>query len=512
MIKTLLTAKWVLEGFEGDTPKLHEDAALLVVDGKVAEIGSADRLSAAHPGARREGSNQSAIVPGFINAHHHIGLTPFQLGSPDHPLEYWFVSRLGLRALDLYLDTLYSAFEMIASGVTTVQHLHSRAPGGADGLYTASRQVLKAYQDIGMRASFSMAIRDQNRLVYEDDKAFLKRLPEHLQPSLAAYFDAYTVPLSVQFDLFETLKGELADQARIGIQLAPSNLHWLSDKALESLAELSQRHNAPMHAHLMETHYQKQYAQMRTGGSALRYLDQLGLTGPNLTIGHGVWMTEEDIEICAHSGTHICHNCSSNMRLKSGIAPVNRFLEKGIPVALGIDEAGINDDRDMLQEMRLALRMHRVPGLRSPAPSAAQILRMATQDGAATTPFDSAIGRLSQGSWADLVMFDWREVTWPYQDPTLGMIDVLVHRAKTSAVKMVMIAGDIVYANGRFTNVERDAVLSEISEILAGDPTEQETIMRDLSKAIFPIVREFYDQNYEIKSGKPFYNFNDSGL
>jgi cytosine/adenosine deaminase-related metal-dependent hydrolase len=318
--------------------------------------------------------------------------------------------------------------------------------------------------------------------------------------------------LSVQFDLFETLKGELADQARIGIQLAPSNLHWLSDKALESLAELSQRHNAPMHAHLMETHYQKQYAQMRTGGSALRYLDQLGLTGPNLTIGHGVWMTEEDIEICAHSGTHICHNCSSNMRLKSGIAPVNRFLEKGIPVALGIDEAGINDDRDMLQEMRLALRMHRVPGLRSPAPSAAQILRMATQDGAATTPFDSAIGRLSQGSWADLVMFDWREVTWPYQDPTLGMIDVLVHRAKTSAVKMVMIAGDIVYANGRFTNVERDAVLSEISEILAGDPTEQETIMRDLSKAIFPIVREFYDQNYEIKSGKPFYNFNDSGL
>ena len=69
------------------------------------------------------------MLPGFVNAHHHIGLTPVQLDSPDMPLELWFVTRLVMRRVDLYLDTLYSAFEMISSGITTVQHLHGWMPG-----------------------------------------------------------------------------------------------------------------------------------------------------------------------------------------------------------------------------------------------------------------------------------------------------------------------------------------------------------------------------------------------
>lgn len=112
--------------------------------------------------------------------------------------------------------------------------------------------------------------------------------------------------------------------------------------------------------------YQKAYAMKRTGGSAMAHVHAVGLTGPGLTIGHGVWMTERDIELCAETGTRVCHNCSSNMRLKSGLAPLNRFRSRGIPVALGMDEAGINDDRDMLQELRLVLRAHREPGIDAP--------------------------------------------------------------------------------------------------------------------------------------------------
>ena len=70
-------------------------------------------------------------------------------------------------------------------------------------------------------------------------------------------------------------------------------------------------------------------------------------------------MSEADIELAAERGACVCHNCSSNFRLKSGMAPINRLLARQIPVAIGIDEAGINDDRDMLQEMRLVLRAHR---------------------------------------------------------------------------------------------------------------------------------------------------------
>ncbi|MEQ8657595.1 MAG: amidohydrolase family protein [Hyphomicrobiales bacterium] len=496
MSKSIVRARWLLEGFDGKSPIIHEHSALLVVDGVVAKIGDADDLAAEHPDAEPIGSGQDLVIPGLINAHHHVGLTPFQLGSSDHPLELWFASRLGLRAVAPYLDTLYSAFEMIASGVTTVQHLHSRAPGGLEGLHKTSQDILKAYDDIGMRVSFSMALRDQNRLVYLDDDAFLRRLPERLRPQLAAYFQAYAVPFADQLALFDDLISMTDGKPKQRAQLAPSNLHWLSDAALRATADLAEKSGTHLHAHILETPYQKQYAAKRTGGSALTAFDELGLLGAKMTIGHGVWMSEADIELCAERGCYVCHNCSSNMRLKSGKAPVNALLARGVPVAIGIDEAGINDDRDMLSEMRLVMRAHREPGLASLAPTASDVLKMATTHGAGTTPFGSTIGHLGIGAQADLVMLDWTTITWPHQDPAQGPVDVLLHRAKTNAVKRVMIAGDIVYANGKFTHVDRDTVLSEIAERLAEPLTDDEVAMKKLAHDMLPHVRAYYDEHY----------------
>jgi cytosine/adenosine deaminase-related metal-dependent hydrolase len=107
-----------------------EDSAVLQRDGIIVEIGPAAALIAKHPEIPVLATARQVLLPGFVNAHHHIGLTPVQLGSPDMPLELWFVTRLVARRVDLYLDTLYSAFEMIASGITTVQHLHGWLPGG----------------------------------------------------------------------------------------------------------------------------------------------------------------------------------------------------------------------------------------------------------------------------------------------------------------------------------------------------------------------------------------------
>ncbi len=491
---TLIRAAFVLEGFSADgAPLIHEDAGVLIEGDVVGEIGPYDELSRRYPSASVLGGPGVAVIPGLINAHHHVGLTPLQLGSVDHPLELWFASRLALRDVDLRLDTLYSAFEMIASGVTTVQHLHSRAPGRPADIVAAAETVMGAYRDIGMRASYSMALRDQNRLVYEADRDFVARLPEHLRPAMAAYFERFTIPLEDQVAVFETLVRAHADDPLVRVQVAPSNLHWLSDKALETAGEMASRAGVPLHMHLLETPYQKAYAAKRTGGSALGHIHRIGLTGPSLTIGHGVWMTEEDIELCAATGTRLCHNCSSNFRLKSGVAPVNRFMAHGVPVAIGIDEAGINDDRDMLQEMRLVLRTHREPGIDAPHPSAADVLRMATEHGAQTTPFGSRIGSLRPGSAADLVMLDWNAVTYPYQDPLIPVLDVLVQRAKAAAVSLVMIAGEIVYRDGRFTRVDRDATLAEISDRLKAPLTASESERRVLAREIMPHVRRFYD-------------------
>ena len=98
------------------------DGALLQEDGIITEIGTYDDLCRKHPHIPVVGSGREVMLPGFVNAHHHVGLTPLQLGSPDMPLELWFVTRMVARNVNPYLDTLYSAFEMIGSGITTVQH------------------------------------------------------------------------------------------------------------------------------------------------------------------------------------------------------------------------------------------------------------------------------------------------------------------------------------------------------------------------------------------------------
>lgn len=245
--------------------------------------------------------------------------------------------------------------------MTIVQHLH-RMRGSMDHVHDAASAVLRAYRDIGMRVSYSLATRDQNQLVLAADEEFVKRLPPALGAEVAEILRGQAIPLEENLAMFEQLHREHAASERARIQLAPHNLHWCSDKALAAIKEYSDKYQAPMHMHLLETKYQAEYGRRRNGTSAVAHLRDVGLLGPLLTLGHGVWLSESDIDLVAESGTLICHNASSNLRLRSGIAPLNHFERRGVRVAIGMDEAGINDDRDMLQEMRLVLRLHRVPG------------------------------------------------------------------------------------------------------------------------------------------------------
>jgi cytosine/adenosine deaminase-related metal-dependent hydrolase len=483
-----------------------DDGAVLQHDGVIAEIDLFTQLSARHPDVPVIGTGRQVVLPGFINGHHHIGLTPVQHGSPDMPLELWFVTRLVTRRVDLYLDTLYSAFEMIASGITTVQHLHGWLPGGLAAIEAAADEVVRAYEDIGMRVSYSFALRDQNRLVYQNDKQFTLSLPTELRPALERHFARYQISLADCGALFEQLHAKHHNKERVKIQLAPANLHWCSDAALTMVADYSERYDAPMHMHMVETAYQKEYARRRGGGTALDYIDRFRFLGPRLTLGHGVWLNEADLDRIAATGTHICHNCSSNFRLRSGVAPLNSFEKRGINTAIGLDEAGINDDRDMLQEMRMVLRAHRVPGMdEEDVPSVGQVLRMATAGGAKTTPFGSLIGSLAVGKAADLVLIDWDKVAYPYLDPETPVLDAVVQRARSDGVDLVMVAGEVVYEGGRFTRVDRDAALRELHQSLQQPLGEDEIERRRLSKALMPHVRHFYAGYFDPEGHMPYY-------
>jgi cytosine/adenosine deaminase-related metal-dependent hydrolase len=306
-------------------------------------------------------------------------------------------------------------------------------------------------------------------------------------------------------DIFSDLWERWNAHQLIRIQLAPANLHWCSDQALQALHEYAMKYGVGMHMHLLETAYQKAYAHRRTGTTAVRYLYDLGFLGSHMTLGHGVWLTEDDIELVAATGTMICHNASSNFRLRSGVAPVNHYLARGVRVALGLDEAGINDDRDMLQEMRLVLRVHRVPGMEDVVPSAAQVLQMATEYGAQTTGFAATSGTLAAGKAADLVVLNWNQIAYPYLDPSTSIVDAVVHRAKTAGVETVLVAGEPVLRNGQFTRVNKTDVLDALAASLRTPLTADEERRQQLARQVFPHVQRFYDGWLDPSAREPFY-------
>lgn len=469
------------------------NASVLQENGIVREIGAYDEMACKHPGVSVLGTGNEIILPGLINAHHHVGLTALQHGVPDQPLELWLVARLMMRNVDPYLDTLYSAFEMIASGVTTVQHVHGWVRGTAKDIGAKADAIIKAYDDIGMRVSYCYSLRDQNRLVYQDDDAFVASLPSDLQAPMRSWFHAFQADLGDSMGLFEDLYRRHNDKQRVKIQLSPANLQWCSDRALTLLSDTSARLDVPLHAHLLETKIQREYALRRGGCTAVEYLDRYGMVTSRLTIGHGIWLSDSDMDRLAETGACVCHNCSSNYRLRSGLAPLNELAARGVTLALGTDDAGLNDDRDMLQEIKLALRAHRHAGLTDDnVPTTAQILSMATAGGARTTPYSATIGTLEVGKSADLVLIDWNDIAYPYLDTETTVLDAVVQRAKTSAVRMTMCNGEAIYRNGQFTRVNQAAALRELHTQLAHELSKDELERRWLSKRIMPYARQFY--------------------
>src|SRR3979411_1306690 len=101
-----------------------KDGAVLQEDGVIVAVGTYDELHRKYPTAPVIGTGKEILLPGFVNGHHHVGLTPVQLGSPDMPLELWFITPMVIRNLHLYLDTLYSAFDVIGSGTTQWHTTH----------------------------------------------------------------------------------------------------------------------------------------------------------------------------------------------------------------------------------------------------------------------------------------------------------------------------------------------------------------------------------------------------
>lgn len=489
-----------------DSAEVVDDGAVVVQSGAIVEVGKYDDLAARYQPDEVIGSSRHVVIPGLINAHHHVGLTPFQLGSLDMPLETWIIARWALREVDPYLDTLWCAIQMIESGITTVQHNHMAARLPPEmSLYEGASQVVDAYEDSGMRVAFSMSTRDRNQLVYDDDERFLSTLPSQLARRARERLEAMPITLEDYLSSTAELHARRSGH-RTNIFVSPHNVHWCSDEMLISMSDLARRLNTGLHIHLQETVYQRMYGSRHWNKTPLAHLAELGALGPEVSCAHGVWLSEPDVDILAETETAICTNPSSNLRLKSGVAPVNRLLEHGVNVALGIDEAGINDDNDILQEMRMAQKIHREPGVLSPHPTSHDIFRLATVNAAKVTFFDD-VGAIESGKRADLVLIDMERIEEPYLHPDTDIVDALVYRGKGLDVDTVMVDGEVLLKDGKFLRMDKAEVAARLKESLARELTDRERRAASLSQDILPYINRWFSE-WDLESGAGHYSYN----
>ena len=507
MSTTIVRGRQVVSKITGrDSAEVVNDGAVVIQEGAIVEVGRYDELLTRYQPDEVIGSARHVVIPGLINAHHHVGLTPFQLGSLDMPLETWIIARWALREVDPYLDTLWCAIQMIESGITTVQHNHMAARVPLDmSLVEAGSQILDAYEASGMRVAFSMFTRDQNHLVYEDDERFLSTLSSKLADRARERINIR--PASLDEYLTSTAElHALRSGPKTNIFVSPHNVHWCSDEMLTAMSDLARRLETGLHVHVQETIYQRMYGSRHWNKTPLAHLAELGVLGPEVSCAHGVWLSESDLDILAETGTAICTNPSSNLRLKSGVAPVNRLLDLGVNVALGIDEAGMNDDNDILQEMRIAQKIHREPGVSSPYPTSHDIFRLATTNAAKVTFFDD-VGSIEPGKRADLVLIDMERIEEPYLNPNTDIIDALVYRGKGLDVDTVIVDGEVLLRDKKFLKIDKAEVAARLKESLSRELTDREARAGRLSEELLPYINRWFSE-WELESGAGHYSYN----
>ena len=511
MPTTLIRGKYVVcKVSEQDTVEVIDDGAVFQKDGEIIDVGKYDTIKAGYTADEEIGSDQHVVLPGLVNAHQHgRGVGDVLMGILDDNLEPWLIkAAMARKPVDPYLDTAYCVARLIESGVTTVMHCHS--PGNPH-YEERVMSILKAYQDGGIRVAFALGIKDQNHLVYHDDQSFLDSLPPPLATRCRKHLADTRVSEEQYFALFARLYKEYGGNAspRVRILHGPAKPEQCSGELLIRIKQSADEYQTGIHTHLLESMYKKIYAFKNFGKTLVEYLNDIGFLGPLVSFAHCVWLTERDIELIAQSGASVCHNPSCNLRLKSGIAPINKMLDRGVNVALGMDSGSINDDEDMLQEIRLCANLHRTPGLGKPSPTPGQLLKMATTNGAKATLFSDQIGTLEKGKRADIILVNLKNITEPYLDPELSIMHALLGRGKGSDIDTVMIDGEIVLRDRKHTRINREEIVDGLRESLSRTLKPSDIERRRLAQDLYPYVSEFYS-DWQEPEMRPHYVYNNA--
>ncbi len=404
------------------------DGAVAIAGGRILAVGPRAELSARYAARQRLDASGHAVLPGLINTHTHAAMSLFRGLADDLRLQEWLEKYIfPAEARNVTADfvrwgTRLAALEMIRSGATTYTDM-----------YYFEHVVAEATREAGLRGVLGETILD---FPAPDNKTVAEAL-------------AYT----------EKFLERWRNDALVIPAVAPHSAYTCSEETLKRSRELATRYGAPLLIHLSETQAENKQMREKHGMSPTGYLDRLGLLKPRTLAAHAIWLSDEDVAALKQNGTGVAHCPSSNMKLASGIAPVEKLLAAGIAVGLGTDGvAGSNNDLNMFEEMDLAAKLAKVASGDPRALGAERVLEMATILGARALGLEKQIGSLEAGKRADLITVRLRN---PHSVPLYNLQSQLVYALKASDVEHVVVEGRILMRNRRLLTLNEPEILAE---------------------------------------------------
>lgn len=423
-MKILFDSVWLPETSSDEVFYVTVENAYITAIDTVCPKGGFDRII--------DGKGK-LLSPGLVNAHTHAAMTLFRGYGEDLPLDRWLNERIfpaedRLNARAVELGTKLSIAEMLAAGITSFSDM-----------YFFCDATARAVAEVGIKANLSRSV-----VSFDDDADYAKD-PRVLEG----------------IALFNEWNG--AEDGRILVDLSLHAEYTNRPRAVSYIADAAARLGTRVHIHLSETAKEHAECIARHGVTPTGFFLKHGLLDVPVIAAHCVHLTDEDRAILAAHGASAVHNPISNLKLGSGIMPLDVTLAAGVNVALGTDGAASNNRLDLLREMQTALLLAKGTTGAPDRVRAEDAFKLATENGArAQGRTDS--GRVAVGYRADLALFD---LGGAHNLPVVTPMGALAYSAAASDVCLTMVDGAILYENGEFYTLDVEKLKREFGEMRA---------------------------------------------
>ena len=427
-IDTLISARWIIS--VNDDNDILEDHSLAIQNGIIIDILATQQANNKYQANQSHQLDGHALIPGLINSHSHAAMNLYRGLADDLPLMEWLQEHIWPAEQQhtnqefVNIGTQLAIAEMLRSGTTCF-----------NDMYFFPDETAKIASSIGIRACVGLIVIDFPTVWAND-------ADEYIHKGLQ-------------------LHDQLRHQSLITTAFAPHAPYTVSDAPLQKILTLSEELDIPVHMHVHETAAEVNDAIKASGIRPLQRLNDLGAVSPKLIAVHMTQLEQDEIDLLATQACHVVHCPESNQKLASGLCPVQSLIDAGINVALGTDGAASNNDLDMLSEMRSAALLGKITSMDAQAVNASTALRMATINGAKALGLESKTGSLETGKAADITAIQLASIeTQPVYDP----VSQIVYAAGREQVTNVWVAGKQQLKNRQLTNINEEALLTEVAK------------------------------------------------